>query len=197
MGMNKARIESLSDCVFSVIMTILILDIRVPPMTDANNVQELWGRLLLLWPYFRSYFISFAILGMYWINHHALFHSFVKHANRHLTYINILFLCFIALVPFSAHLVGQYPHNELAVAVYGGNVILIGLVHYVMFHWAVYDDTIRHDSLDPKAVRQAAIRLLLPPGFALIGILVSSFDSSLSFIFFAFPVVFNIVPSTL
>jgi uncharacterized membrane protein len=175
-------------------MTLLIIDIRVPPMTDANSIQELWGRLLLLWPLFRSYYFSFAILGMYWITHHALFHTFVKHANRRLTYINIGFLASISLIPFSAHLVGQYPHNELAVAVYGGNVIVIGLVHYVMFHWAVHDDAVRHEEVDAKTVKQAALRLLLPPGFALVGIAVAPFSSWMSFVLFAFPVVFNIFP---
>jgi len=88
-AMNKSRIESLSDCVFSIVMTLLIIDIKVPPMTNADSAHELWGRLLLLWPLFRSYYFSFAILGMYWIAHHALFHLFVKHANRPMTYINL------------------------------------------------------------------------------------------------------------
>jgi uncharacterized membrane protein len=195
--MNKTRIESLSDCVFSIVMTLLIIDIRVPAMTDANSIHELWGRLVLLWPLFRSYYFSFAILGMYWITHHALFHVFVKHANRPLTYINIVFLCFISLIPFSAHLVGQYPQNELAVSVYGGNVILIGMVQYLMFHWAVNDDANRHEAIDPKIVQQATIRLLLPPCFSLLGIIVSPFSSALSFVLFAFPIVFNIIPGTI
>jgi uncharacterized membrane protein len=114
-----------------------------------------------------------------------------------LTYINILFLSFISLIPFSAHLVGQYPHNELAVSVYGGNVILIGMVHYLMFHWAVSDDAIRHEAIDPNTIRQATIRLLLPPGFSLLGIVISPFSPSLSFVLFAFPIIFNIIPGTL
>ena len=195
--MNKARIEALSDGVFSIVMTLLIIDIRVPPMTAPNSVQELWGLLLFLWPLFRSFYFSFAILGMYWITHHALFHMFVRQANRPLTYINIVFLAFISLVPFSAHLVGQYPYNELAIAVYGGNIILIGSVHYLMFHWAVNDNAIRHEAIDPKTIQQATIRLLLPPGFSLLGIVISPFSPSLSFVLFAFPIVFNIIPGTL
>ena len=195
--MNKTRIEALSDGVFSIVMTLLIIDIRVPPMTDANSAHELWNRLLILWPLFRSYYFSFAILGMYWITHHALFHMFVKHPNRPLTYINIVFLAFISLVPFSAHLVGQYPYNEVAVTVYGGNVIVIGMIHYLMFHWAVNDDAIRHEGIDSKTIQQATIRLLLPPGFSLLGIVVSPFAPSLSFVLFAFPIVFNVIPGTL
>ncbi len=195
--MNKARIEALSDGVFAIVMTLLVIDIKVPHMINSNSLQELWGCLSILWPLFRSYYFSFAILGMYWITHHALFHMFVKHANRPLTYINIVFLSFIALIPFSAHLVGEYPFNVLAVSVYGGNVILIGMVQYLMFHWAVNDNTIRHEDIDPKTIQQTTIRLLLPPGFSLLGIVVSLFSPSLSFVLFAFPVVFNIIPGSL
>lgn len=195
--MNKARIEALSDGVFAIVMTLLIIDIRVPPLTVNNSVHELWGQLLLLWPLFRSYYFSFAILGMYWITHHALFHLFVKHANRPITYINVAFLCFISLIPFSAHLVGQYPYNELAVSVYGGNVILIAMVQFLMFHWAVNDDANRHEAIDPKIVQQTTIRLLLPPVFSMLGIIVSLFSPASSFVLFAFPIIFNIIPGTL
>jgi len=195
--MNKARIEALSDGVFSIVMTLLIMDIRVPPMMDTDSAHELWGRLWLLWPLFRSFFFSFAILGMYWITHHSLFHMFVKQANRPLTYINIVFLVFISMIPFSAHLVGQYPHNELAVTIYGGNVILMGMVHYLMFYWTVNDPAIRHEGIDQKTIQQATIRLLLPPGFSLLGIAVSPFSTFLSFVLFAFPIVFNVIPGTL
>jgi hypothetical protein len=71
------------------------------------------------------------------------------------------------------------------------------MVHYLMFHWAVKDDAIRHEGIDSKTVQQATIRLLLPPGFSLLGIVISPFSPSLSFVLFAFPIVFNIIPGTL
>ena len=72
--MNKARVESLSDCVFSIVMTLLIIDFKVPnisghAVTNAEMIDKLWA----LWPILRSYFISFILLGMYWVAHHAYF----------------------------------------------------------------------------------------------------------------------------
>ena len=77
--MNKSRIEALSDGLFSVAMTVLIFNIKVSPLTQPISAYELLGQLWKLWPLFRSYYISFAILGMYWIAHHTFFHYFAKY----------------------------------------------------------------------------------------------------------------------
>jgi uncharacterized membrane protein len=195
--MNKIRIEALSDGVFSIVMTLLIIDIKVPQLMQPHNGYELMNQLWKMWPLFRSYYVSFAILGMYWIAHHALFHLFAKHANRPITYLNILFLCFIALIPFSAHLIGQYPLNEVAVAVYGFNVIVIGIVQYCMMRITLTDPQILHEGATDKLITQAMTRMLMPPAFAVLGIITGFFHSSISFFLFAFPVIFNIMPGSL
>ena len=195
--MNKIRIEALSDGVFSIVMTLLILDIKVPQLAEPASNQELIGYLWQSWPHFRSFYISFVILGMYWIAHHAMFHLFAKHANRPLTYLNILFLCLISLVPFSAHLIGQYPMNQVAVAVYGGNVIIIGAVQYWMMHVTVKDPQMLHEVVDNHLIRQATVRIILTPAFAVLGVIAGFYHSSISFFLFAFPVIFNIIPGSL
>ena len=195
--MNKLRIEALSDGVFSIVMTLLIIDIRVPQLLMPENSQEMMGQLSRMWPLFRSFYISFAILGMYWVSHHALFHLFAKHANRPITYLNILFLCLISLIPFSAHLIGQYPHNQVAVAVYGANVIVIGVVQYWMLRLILDDAQMRHEAVTDKLIMQATVRVLLTPSFAVLGVIAGFYHSSFSFFLFAFPVVFNIIPGSL
>ena len=192
--MNKARLEALSDGVFAIVMTLLIIDIHVPQLVNVQSGSELARRLWDSWPLFRSYYISFAILGMYWISHHAMFHSFAKHANRPVTYLNILFLCLIALIPFSSHLIGQYPLNEVAVAVYGVNVIVIGAVQFWMMRIMVTDPQVLHDGVGGAAIREATVRMLLPPGFAVLGIIAGFYHSNLSFFLFAFPVIFSMLP---
>jgi uncharacterized membrane protein len=136
-------------------------------------------------------------LGMYWIAHHSLFHHFAKHANRPLAYLNILFLCFIALIPFSTHLIGEYPMNTAAVAVYGANVIVIGTVQYWMFRFTLKDEAALHEGVTPRLIKESTIRLLIPPVFAMLGIIAGFYHSSISFFLFAFPVVFNIIPTSL
>ena len=195
--MNKSRIEALSDGVFAIAMTILVIDIKIAPLTEKSGGYELMGQLWKMWPLFRSYYISFAILGMYWISHHTLFHYFAKHANRPLTYLNILFLCLITLIPFSTHLIGEYPINTVAVAVYGANVIVIGVVQYWMFLLTIKDPQALHEGATPQLIMKSTIRMLMPPAFAVLGIIAGFFHSSLSFFLFAFPVVFNIIPGSL
>lgn len=192
--MNKSRIESLSDCVFSVAMTVLIFNIKVPSLTQPLNGHELIAQLSRMWPLFRSYYISFAILGMYWIAHHTLFHYFAKHANATLTYFNILFLCLITLIPFSTHLIGEYPMNTVAVTIYGLNVILIGAVQYWMFLLTIRDPDVRHEGVTQQLIIQSTVRMMIPPVFAVLGIIAGFYHSSVSFFLFAIPVVFNIIP---
>ena len=195
--MNKSRIEALSDGIFAVAMTILIIDIRVPALVQPGDGYELMKYLWKMWPLFRSYYISFAILGMYWIAHHALFHLFAKHANRPITYLNILFLCLITLIPFSTHLIGEYPMNTVAVATYGVNVIVISAVQYWMFCLTIKDPQVLHEGATQRLIKQTTVRMLLPPAFAVLGIITGFYHSSVSFFLFAFPVIFNIIPGSL
>jgi uncharacterized membrane protein len=195
--MNKARIEALSDGLFSVAMTFLIFFVKIPTIVHSSNGSELLGQLVKMWPMFRGYFISFAILGMYWIAHHGLFHYFAKQANRSMTYLNILFLCLIVLIPFSTYLIDEYPMNPTAVAVYGLNIIVISMVQYWMFRMTINDPQAVHESVTPHLIMKSTVRILLPPVFAAIGIIAGFFHSSISFFLFAFPVVVNITPGSL
>ncbi len=195
--MNKNRIEALSDGLFSITLTILIFNIKVPTLTLPVSGYELMEQLWKMLPLFRSYYISFAILGMYWISHHTLFHYFAKHANLPLTYLNILFLCLIALIPFSTHLIGEYPMNTVAVIIYGANVIVIGVVQYWMFRITLKDPQALHEGITPQMLMHSNVSMLMPPAFAVLGIIAGFYHSSFSFFLFAFPVVFNIIPGSL
>src|SRR5262249_58864256 len=110
---------------------------------------ELPLKLLSLWPKFLSYTISFVILGVYWVGHHVQL-SFIRRADRPLLWINIFFLLWVALVPFSTALLSEYAKTRLAIAIYGANLIAIGLT--LALHWWYATTESRH-------VRPIAIRL--------------------------------------
>ena len=196
--MNKARLEALSDGVFSIVMTLLIIDIKVPKLNgDAVTNQELWQRLSDEWPLFRSYFISFIVIGMYWIAHHAFFHFYVRQINRTVTNINILFLMLLTFIPFSAHLLGQYSRNEIAIFLYALNIIGIGLALFAMLRIVIRDKELAHEQISRRLIIQGTIRVLLPPTFAFLAIFVAYFSIPASLFLFAFPVIFNVIPGTL
>jgi uncharacterized membrane protein len=111
MQLGRNRIEALTDGVFAVAMTLPVLDIKVPELRQPTGTADLPLKLLGLGPKLLSYSVSFTILGVYWVGHHIQL-SFIRRADRPLLWINILFLLWVALVPFSTALLGEYPKDS-------------------------------------------------------------------------------------
>jgi uncharacterized membrane protein len=193
---GRNRVEALTDGVFAVAMTLLVLDLKVPELEQALASAELPYRLLALWPKFLSYAISFVILGVYWVGHHLQL-SFIRSADRPLLWINILFLLWVALVPFSTALLSEYTKHRLAIAVYGGNMIAIGLT--LALHWWYATSRRRHVDPDvhPGLVRAAMARVLMGPLLYLVAIALSFFSPELSLALCALVPILYILPGRL
>ncbi len=194
--MKKERVEFLSDAVFSIVMTLLVVQIKVPELEHISDAQ-LVGEIVALLPLFVGYFVSFSVVSMYWMSHHALFHFFTKKVDRALMYLNMLLLLLISMIPFSAHFIGQYPDRSPAIIFYGVNLVLLGLVGIWMFYHVVSRVHLAHPDLTKRTIKQAKIRQLLTPSFAVLGIIFSFISIPVSLILFAFPIVFNLIPGTL
>lgn len=196
MQLGRNRVEALTDGVFAVAMTLLVLDIKVPELEQALASAELPYRLLALWPKFLSYAISFVILGVYWVGHHLQL-SFIRSADRPLLWINIFFLLWVALVPFSTALLSEYTKHRLAIAVYGGNMIAIGLTLAV--HWWYATGKHRHVETDvpPSLVGKAMSRVLMGPLLYFVGIAMSFFSAELSLAIYVLVPVLYILPGRL
>lgn len=192
--MNKHRLESLSDGVFAIVMTLLVIEFRLPESAARMTVPE---ELAALSPIFFSYFVSFIVLDMFWVSHNALFHIFTKNVNRIMIQLNMLYLALMAFVPFSAHMLGGHLHTESAIILYGVNIFLLGIVNYAMLRYALVSDEIDTAHVSPRAVKQATIRMMLTPIMTAIGIAVTFVSIPLAFFFYAFPILFNIIPGVL
>ncbi len=192
--MDTRRVESLSDGVFSIAMTLLIIDLNIPKALGQLSDQDIFNNLLLLKPVILSYFISFTVLSMYWISHHVFFHLITKNVNRVLTLINMLYLALIAFVPFSAHLLGAYDHSQVAVIFYGLNLVLISAASIGLFLYALRSHEIDTAHVTTRMVKQAMIRSLLTPVCVILGIAFSFVSLPVALGFYAFPVLFNIFP---
>ena len=135
MELGKNRIEALSDGIFAIAMTLLVLELKVPELhADASNV-EVWPALMKLWPVFISYAASFASLGVYWVAHHNMYHA-IRHSNRVLLCLNILFFMFVSFVPFATSVVNAFPQTQVAPVFFGANIALIGWVLYAQWSYA-------------------------------------------------------------
>lgn len=144
-GIPPARLNTLVDGIFAVVMTLLVFDLKVPEIAATQVQAELLPRLMELIPNLGTYFISFAVLGIFWVGHHNFF-FYVKRVDRVMLWINILFLAIVALVPFSTGLLAKYGTNALVSALYGINFVVIGLILYGGWHYATH----HHRLVDPR-----------------------------------------------
>jgi len=126
------RIEALSDGVFAIAMTLLILDIKVPISEVIHAERDLVKAFLGLTPKLLSYFLSFITLGIYWAAQSTQFH-FITKSDRRLNWINLFFLLFVSLIPFTTAFLSQYITFRFAILVYWLNIIMLGLI--LALHW--------------------------------------------------------------
>ena len=191
-GMNHARLDQLSDGIFAIVMTILVFEIKLPaiwgPISNAGLYAEI-GKLL---PAFLSYVLSFALLYTYWRAHHFFVSIYAKNIDQMLININALFFMFVALVPFSSSMLGQYPKNELSIIVFGVHIILIGLVLYWMRRYVLYSEHIKNPEISKREIRGSTIRTLVPVFFALVAMPLSFFSIKLALALLTLAVIFNL-----
>ena len=192
--MNKNRLETLSDGVFAIVMTILVIEFRLPESTLG---MPLLTELQRLTPSFLAYGVSFVALDMFWVSHNALFHIFTKNVNRVMIQINMVYLALMAFIPFSTHMLGKYTHTELAVVLYGLNLFLLGIVNYSMLRYALVSDEIDTDHVTVRNINQATIRMVMTPIMTAIGMGMTFISIPFALFLYAFPIFFNIVPGVL
>jgi uncharacterized membrane protein len=172
-GMSTTRLEALVDGVFAVTMTLLVLTLAVPHEPAGLSAAALSHRLLhdliKLRVTVLTYAISFVIAGVYWVGHHNQF-AFIRRADRVLLWITIVFLMAVTCIPFSTALLGTYPGQQSAVVIYGGNLIVIGLLLSLQWRYATSGHRLTDRGLDPLLVRRAARRILMGPAIYLLAI---------------------------
>ena len=159
--MDTNRLETFSDGVIAIAITLLILEIDVPEDTHG----ELWSALLRQWPSYLAYLISFAVIGIIWVNHHGIL-ALVARVDRPLLYLNLLLLLAVAGIPFPTALVAEHLQSpgidsEVAAAVYGGWATLVALSFNLMWRWIVHDERLIRDDIDLSALRANTRRFSL------------------------------------
>jgi uncharacterized membrane protein len=117
-----ARLEAFSDGVFAIAITLLVLGIEVPDLSGEDLEGQLNDAVgSLLDSNLVAYFIGFAVIGLFWVNHHQFF-GMVERSDNRLLWTNLAFLSFISLMPFSTGLIGEYGGHRIAVVVFAVNV---------------------------------------------------------------------------
>ncbi len=122
--MGKTRLEAFSDGVIAIIITIMVLEMKVPHGTD-------WAALSALAPVFLSYVLSFANVGIYWNNHHHMLHA-VKHVNGAILWANMHLLFWLSLMPFTTGWMGENHFAALPVALYAFDLLMCAVAYIVL-----------------------------------------------------------------
>jgi uncharacterized membrane protein len=122
--MTKSRLEAFSDGVIAIIITIMVLELRIPHGAD-------WGALLPLVPVLISYVLSFVFLGIYWNNHHHLFQT-IKQVNGRVLWANLHLLFWLSVVPFVTGWMGENHFAPIPVALYGVVLFFSSAAYYIL-----------------------------------------------------------------
>ncbi len=159
--METSRLEAFSDGVFAIAITLLIIEVRVPHAEEGG----LAAALAQQWPSYVAYATSFAVIGIMWVNHHALI-QVVAVVDRPLLFLNLLLLMFVAFVPFPTALLAenlQAPPSDahIAAAVYSANGMLNAIGFNLLWRWIVRDDKLVHAHLDVQQLRARTWRFSL------------------------------------
>jgi uncharacterized membrane protein len=128
---NKNRLEAFSDGVIAIIITIMVLELKVPHPTEQVPHPDKLADLRELLPVFLSYVLSFIYLGIYWNNHHHMFHA-TKHVTGGILWANLHLLFWLSLFPFTTGWMGENHLAPMPTAVYGFVLLMAAIAYYIL-----------------------------------------------------------------
>jgi len=124
--MNTSRLEAFSDGVLAIIITIMVLDLKIPSGTGIADLEPML-------PFFVSYALSFIFIGIYWSNHHHLLHA-VQKIDGPVLWANLHLLFWLSLIPFTTAWMGEHVFASGPVALYGVDLLLAAVAYYILVH---------------------------------------------------------------
>ncbi len=187
----NTRMDAFSDGVFAIVVTLLVLELRVPELRNPT-VSELWQGLLKLKSSFVSFALSFFYVASVWYTHVYLF-KVLNRVDSVIIWLNNLSLFFICFIPFPTALIGQYTHNSLAAAIFGIVVFLLLATNCLIIWYSMFKNDFLDTNLDKATIRANAkvVFWLLP--FSIVPIVLSFVNPLISVIIYFCMVTSSIV----
>lgn len=193
--MPKNRLEAFADGIFAIAATLLILNVAVA-------AGPLGQQLLVIWPGYLAYALSFLTIGIIWANHHTVLHQ-VSHVNRLFLVLNVLFLMVIAFIPFPTRLLAQtinQPNQadaQAAALAYGVTLTITAVLFNLLWRYAAWGRRlIRHDA-DEAVVRGISRSYALGPITYFVATLVALINARASALLFAAIALFYVLESSI
>ena len=172
--LTTRRIESLSDAIFAFAMTLLVLNLVIPDSSAGLSTAGLNDLLLSQLHKFFNYALSFVLLAIFWIAHHQQF-NYIQRSDSRLTWINIIILMFVALMPFTNDLAGDFSGKTTAEILFVGNILVLGLLFLVNWVYATRGSRLVDHDLDRALVSRGIRRNLVLPTVSIVALALSVF----------------------
>ena len=177
-GQSLDRLCALSDGVFAVAMTLLVLDLRIPDIAAIHSEHDLWRALLALLPRLTAYLMSFLTLGIFWVGQQTQL-NLLSRSDRDLAWIHLAFLLLVSLMPFTTGLLAGFIGYRVALVLYWLNILLLGAVLLAGWRYAVPAKLVTDSTTDQMS---AAVqrRIVTAQAFYAVGVLLCVVSTYLS-----------------
>jgi uncharacterized membrane protein len=153
-SLGTSRIETFSDAVLAIAITLLVLEIKVPQL--ENEKASLTEALLKLWPSFGGYITSFLVIGIIWINHHQMY-KLIERTNHTFLALNVLFLMVVSFLPFPTALLAEYlragREQQVATIFYIASMLAVMIVYDIVWRYASYKYRLINRDLSPRFLK--------------------------------------------
>jgi TMEM175 potassium channel family protein len=193
--MASGRLEALGDGIFSIAMTILVIELALPAL-KGESWKDFADAAAELGPDFLCYAISFVVLGIMWFGHRMMF-EYIGRTDRYFIFLGVLFYMVVCLVPFSTRFLAKDTFKWYAIMVYGINLSLCNLILFAQWIYGINKATLLHQELPAEVKREAKILFLLSPVVYAIAIGISFFAPVISIIIYVITPVLYLIPNKL
>ncbi len=189
---SKTRLEAFSDAVFAIVVTLLVLELKVPHIEHPGDLQEVWHALRHVAPIFFSWVVSFFFVAIMWLHHHNIM-MMSKHSDYGIIWINLLLLFFICLLPFPTAFMGEYPLTPISVSFWGITVSITSLLLVWFYYYSVRNFLL--DSYNKEqAIKNVRLSLFAAPLFYFIAALLAWVSVYISFVLYALVPLMYLLP---
>jgi uncharacterized membrane protein len=180
-GQSVERLAALSDGIFAVAMTLLVLDLHVPAREAIHSEHDLWRALVVLAPRLLMYMMTFMTLGIFWIGQQTQLNHLAR-SDRSLSWIHIFFLGAVSITPFSTTLLAEHVNYRVALLVYWLNLLVLGTTLYFSWVCASERGLVKTD-LAPHIPTAIKRRIIIAQSLYVFGVLLCVFNTYCSIAF--------------
>jgi uncharacterized membrane protein len=192
--MSTRRLEAFSDGVFAIAITLLVLELGVP----AHAGERLAHELAHQWPSYFAYLVSFLVIGIIWMNHHAVV-DHLRRADRPLLALNLLLLLWVSLIPWPTRILAEYMREggapeRVAALVYAGTMTMMGVTFGALWSYASRGRRLLGSDLGDMEIRRRTRRFTIGAPIYGVSILVALFSAPASLLIIAALAVYYALP---